>query len=188
MNLNDPILKQFTGWQLVDDLAGVPADVDIETGHLRINKKMFSKYPDHWQHFILLHELGHYLEKTTSEKKAHNFAIKNFKGSQEQLVEIVKIISNESHPPLSGTKAAWWQAVAQGVGDLFKIGYDWATYSGRKYDQQNYERTQRDLLAINHILAGWSVSEQKSKMYQYYIIGFVVVAATIIIILKLKKK
>lgn len=58
-------------------LGSCPAEIDMATGVVSINKDVWDEYDDFEQKFIILHELGHYTLQTDSETEADKYALQN---------------------------------------------------------------------------------------------------------------
>lgn len=52
-----------------------PARTNMTTGLIEVNLEAFNLLPEYCQRFVIYHEMGHYLLKTTSETKADDYAL-----------------------------------------------------------------------------------------------------------------
>jgi len=100
----------FTKITYKDNLGKIPARINRDTGELMLNSIVFPQLPNYFQHFIKLHEYGHYLLQTKSENNANAYAIENFVNydnnelfseSVIQLIEIFEVIVNNKPEKLA---------------------------------------------------------------------------------------
>lgn len=110
----------FKGLVFTDKIGDSPAAVNLRSGVLHINPKVFDPYPDPWKKFIVLHELGHYVLQTRSELKADAFAFHHFIKEGHSLKDAVNSLHkvlDESNPAHRERiqkqldKALWWDEV-----------------------------------------------------------------------------
>lgn len=110
----------FKGLVFTEKIGDSPAAVNLRSGVLHINPKVFDPYPDAWKKFILLHELGHYQLQTRSELKADAFAFHHFIKEGHSLKDAVNSLHkvlDESNPAhreriqVQLEKAIWWDEV-----------------------------------------------------------------------------
>lgn len=57
-------------------LQNCPAEVDMDTGVISINKDVWDDYDEFEQSFVIAHEVGHYELQTDSEIEADRYALK----------------------------------------------------------------------------------------------------------------
>lgn len=77
----------------VADLGNTPAKVNRVTGELFISEKHFSQMDPIHRKFVLFHEQGHCLLKTTSEEAADNYAVDELLKRGYPLSEILKSLT-----------------------------------------------------------------------------------------------
>ncbi|MBR3797814.1 MAG: hypothetical protein IKK36_02705 [Bacteroidales bacterium] len=70
-------------------MGACPAEVDIATGTVSVNRSVWDGYTDIQQRFMLLHEEGHYRLQTDSEEKADEYAIRRMYGTFPQSLKTV---------------------------------------------------------------------------------------------------
>ncbi len=66
-----------------------PAEVDMATGTVSVNRSVWDGYTAIQQRFMLLHEEGHYRLQTDSEEKADEYAIRRMYGTFPQSLKTV---------------------------------------------------------------------------------------------------
>lgn len=59
------------------ELGRCPADVDMTTGVVSINRSVWDSYDDFEKSFVIFHEVGHYVLDTDSEYEADAYALKH---------------------------------------------------------------------------------------------------------------
>ncbi len=61
-----------------------PASVDLDTGVIEINARLFKGYDEWTKRAIIAHEIGHFAKQTTDEELADKFAINHLAGKSEK--------------------------------------------------------------------------------------------------------
>lgn len=58
-------------------LGRCPASVDMQTGVISINKSVWDRYDNFEKAFVIMHEVGHYVQDTDSEYEADAYALRH---------------------------------------------------------------------------------------------------------------
>lgn len=67
-----------------EQLGSCPAEIDMESGVISINKDVWEKYDSFEKKFIIQHELGHFNLQTDDEQAADRYAIERVYKTDEQ--------------------------------------------------------------------------------------------------------
>jgi len=203
---------QFTKITYRDDLDKIPARINRDTGELMLNSIVFPQLPNYFQHFLKLHEYGHYLLQTKSENNANAYAIEEFVNydnnelfseSVIQLIEIFEVIVNNkskkltkyysNNPELipaeneSDFVAATALLISSIIGGATTIGsiIFGAVKSGKnKRDTEEYIEDQRIQGLSNYI----NTPGEKQDNSNYLYIGLAAIVFVILIIVLIIKK
>ena len=202
----------FTKITYCDNLGKIPARINRDTGELMLNSIVFPQLPNYFQHFIKLHEYGHYLLQTKSENNANAYAIEEFVNydnnelfseSVIQLIEIFEVIVNNkskkltkyysNNPELipaeneSDFVAATALLISSIIGGATTIGSTifGAVKSGKnKRDTEEYIEDQRIQGLSNYI----NTPGEKQDNSNYLYIGLAAIVFVILIIVLIIKK
>ena len=202
----------FTKITYCDNLGKIPARINRDTGELMLNSIVFPQLPNYFQHFIKLHEYGHYLLQTKSENNANAYAIENFVNydnnelfseSVIQLIEIFEVIVNNkpeklakyysNNPELipaeneSDFALATTLLISSIIGGATTIGSTifGAIKGGKnKKDTEKYIEDQRIQGLSNYI--NTPIEDQNNSNYLY--IGLAAIVFVILIIVLIIKK